>query len=470
MSSQAKMKVKIGFVPAHREPFDEEWAVQMRERCLKAFSTVEGLELVVPEKETPNGLIRDDEDAEKAIQLFSERDIEGLIIGTMTFGDEVSALAVATAFADMPILLFGTEEGAFKPDGGRKSDSFCGTLSVSSGLYRRKIPFVFAGIVFPEEESFLQRIQDFVRTCAIVKGFIGARIGLVGPRPERFETCIFSEDALMNNFDQRIVPISLLDILHRIDTLSDDDIQLRETMREIGKEADVSGIEEEYVRKIAKLELILKRFSEEKNLTGMGVQCWTAIQDVYGISTCYAMGRLTDQGTMTSCEVDIYGALTMLAQNLASLKTTPPHFIDWTIRHQEKENVFFAWHCGNAPPSLACKGCPVVLKRHGILGETIGLDRSVGTAEFQLRPGPVTLCRLVEYDGEFKMLITKGEIEKADQDLRGSWSWVKVPDLNLLYRVVVEEGFIHHASMIHGDYVQPMIDACKFLGIETVVI
>ena len=92
----------------------------------------------------------------------------------------------------------------------------------------------------------------------------------------------------------------------------------------------------------------------------------------------------------------------------------------------------------------------------------------MGTAEFQLKPGVVTICRLVEYDGEFKMLVTKGEIEKADQDLRGSWSWVKVPDLDLLYRVIVEEGFIHHASMIHGDYVKPIVDACRLLGIEVV--
>ena len=70
LSSQGKMRVKIGFVPAHREPFDEEWAIQMRERCLKAFSGVEGLDVVVPESETRRGLVRDDEDAENAIQLF----------------------------------------------------------------------------------------------------------------------------------------------------------------------------------------------------------------------------------------------------------------------------------------------------------------------------------------------------------------------------------------------------------------
>jgi L-fucose isomerase-like protein len=132
--------------------------------------------------------------------------------------------------------------------------------------------------------------------------------------------------------------------------------------------------------------------------------------------------------------------------------------------------MFLAWHCGNAPPSLVCQGCNVVLKSHSIMGEKVGLDRSAGTAEFQLKPGSVTLCRLVEYNGSFKMLVTKGEIEKTNQNLRGSWSWVKVPNLDLLYKIIVEEGFIHHASMIHGDYVESIKDACEFLGIEPYII
>lgn len=194
------------------------------------------------------------------------------------------------------------------------------------------------------------------------------------------------------------------------------------------------------------------------------------MQQVYGVSPCYCMGRLTDRGVMCSCEVDIYGSLTMLIQHLASMKTTPPHFIDWTIKHQEKENVFLSWHCGNAPPSLVCQGCLVTLQSHSILGEMLGLERSVGTAEFQLKPGLVTICRLVEYNGQFKMLVTKGKVETADQNLRGSWCWVKVQSLDKLYRTLVEKGFTHHASIIHGDYTKPIVDACKFLGIETVTV
>jgi len=464
-------KIKVGFVPAHREPFDEEWAVQMRRRCLDALSKVDELDIVAPdEKLTRNGLVRDDADAERTIQLFRGKGINGLIIGTMTFGDEVSALLVSSAFSKLPALLFGTKEGPFKPDGGRRSDSFCGTLSISSGLCRRKIPFVFAGIVFPEESVFLDSIKNFARICSIVQGFIGAKMGLVGPRPERFETCIFSEDAMIKQFGQRVVPISLLDIVDRVNALRDDDPKVERIIKEMKKQADLTGLKEETVRKIAKLECVLKNFAEEKSLSGMGVQCWTAMQKVYGVSPCYAMGRLTDQGIMMSCEVDIYGTLTMLVQYLASLGTSPPHFIDWTIQHQEKENVFLSWHCGNAPPTLACEGCKVTIKHHSILGEVLGMERSAGTGEFQLKPGDATLCRLVEHDSKFKMLITRGEIIKTDQSLRGSWCWVKVPNLDLLYRTLVGEGFIHHASLVHGDYVEAIRDACRFLGIDTTVV
>jgi len=388
------------------------------------------------------------------------------MIGTVTFGDEVSALSIASAFSNRPILLFGTKEGPFTADGNRRSDSFCGTLSISSGLHRRHIPFVFAGVVFPEENDFTDNVDRFVRVCAVARGFIGARIGLVGPRPERFETCIFSEDALMDSFGQKVVPIELADIMS--DAAAQDASSVsRKIIRKMKAQADLSSVDAKTMEKIASLECALNRFAQEKRLSAMGVQCWTAMQSVYGLSPCHAMGRLTDQGIMTSCEVDIYRALTMLVQYLASLGATVPHFIDWTIQHQQNPDTFLAWHCGNGPPSL-CGGGRVNVSYHSILGPSLGLERSKGTGEFQVKPGVVTLCRLQEHDGEFKMLVTKGKAVRSRQELRGSWSWVKVSDLELLYRTLVEHGFVHHASMIHGDYSRAICDACEYLGIETV--
>ncbi|MCD6469428.1 L-fucose/L-arabinose isomerase family protein [Candidatus Bathyarchaeota archaeon] len=470
MSQKGGFKVKIGFVPSHRSIFDENWAINMRKRCLEVFSSIEGLEIIVPdEKVTRNGLVSSEEDADKTICLFREKEIDGVIIGTMTFGEEVPALKIASAFADKPILLFGTKEPPFTPEGKRLSDSFCGTLSISSGLHRRKIPFLFAGIIFPEEDEFKRAVENFVRTCAIVKEFIGARIGQIGPRPRPFETCVFNEAALIERFDQTIIPASLSEIFNMANSLSDDDPRVKEVIKEIEMQADTSLIKPEALLKLAKLEVALSRFAEENNLSAMAVQCWDAMQDVYGTASCLPMARLTDRGIMTACEVDVYGALTMLIQYLASLKKTPPHFIDWTIQHQEKENVFLAWHCGNAPPSLACEGCKRFVREHFIM-ENTKPGKACGTIEFQLKPGVVTICRLIEYDGEFKMLVTKGEIKQSADNIRGAWSWIEVPNLKFLYRVLVEEGFIHHASIIHGDYTEAIIDACRLLGIETIVV
>ena len=463
-------KVTIGFVPAHRDPFDEAWAIDMRRRTLEALSQADGLEVIVPDENwTQNGLLRDDSDADAVIDLFSNAGVSGVIIGTMTFGDEISAVSVAEALG-VPVLLFGTKEGDFTADGNRRSDSFCGTLSISSGLYRRKIPFVFAGNFFPEEEGFVGSVDDFVRTCAIAQSFYGARIGQVGPRPERFETCAINELPMIEHFGQRVVPISLADVFAAANGLADDDVMVATILEDMCGVADCSGVDREALVKSAKLEQALLSWADEKNLSGMGLQCWTAMQEVYGISSCTTMGRLTSRGIMTSCEVDIHGALTMLVQHQASLGTALPHFIDWTIQHQELDDVFFAWHCGNAPQGLACPGCTPRLRPHSILNRLVGDEVSQGTAEFQLKPGVVTLNRLVEYDGVFKMLITTGEIIPSEQELRGSWSWVQVEDLDFLYRVLVEEGFIHHASMIHGDFTLPIVDFCDFAGIEAVIV
>jgi L-fucose isomerase-like protein len=461
--------LKIGFVPAHREPFDENWAAEMRQRCLKAFLKLPGIKIIAPDKEfTKNGCVRNDDEAERVITFFKDADIDGLIIGTMTFGDEVSALTIASAFRELPIFLFGTKEGDFTADGNRRSDSFCGTLSISSGLHRRKIKFMFGGIVFPEEKPFLAKMEDFSRVCAVKHGFMNAKIGLVGPRPERFETCIFSEDLLMRKFNQRVIPIDLADIMSKAAAGNTPD--LKTISKQIKGQADTSKTVAETIGKVAGLEYALQQFASEKKLSAMGVQCWTAMQSVYGLSPCYAMGRMTDRGVMTSCEVDIYGALTMLIQYLSAMGETVPHFIDWTIQHQEKANTFLSWHCGNAPPSLVCQNGKVTLRYHSILGESLGVERSQGTGEFQLKSGEVTLCRLQEQDGEFKMLIARGKTAVSKQNLRGSWCWVEVPDLELLYDTLVTEGFTHHASLIHGDYSLPIKQACYLMDIKPVVL
>lgn len=462
------MNVRLGFVPAHRYPFDEDWAVAMRRRSIEALRAVDGVEIVVPGVSLlTNGLVRDDTSAQATIDLFARRQVQGIIIGTMTFGDEVAAVSIAEAL-DVPVLVFGTKEGPFTEDGGRRSDAFCGTLSITSGLYRRHIPYDFVGIVWPEEEILAEAVDAFARACAVVDGFLGARVGMVGLRPERFETCVINESALIKRFGQRIVQLSLPQVFALAQGWEENDHHLISTVAQIEREADCGACQASTLHKAARLELALRRLADERDLDAMAFSCWNDVQETYGICACSTLGRLTASGLMAACEVDIYGALTMWIQHLASLQKTVPHFVDWTIQHQELEDVFLAWHCGNAPTCLAADASQVVLREQAIMSQVVGADRAEGAIECQIRPGVVTLCRLVEYDESFKMLITTGEVLPSEDRLRGSWAWVRVDDLARLYRTLATEGFVHHASMIHGNLADAIEAFCRFVGIEVV--
>ena len=466
-------KLKIGFVPLHRKICDEKWAVEIKNRVVKASAKLEMIELVYPnESFTNSGLVSDDVEAQKTIRLFKEEDVDGILLGTMTFGEELAAVTVAEEFKGYPIAVFGTKEPEALQPRFKGSDSFCGTLSLASDLYRRKIPFLFLGIIFPEEETFLKGLENFAKTSVVVKSFLGARVGLVGPRPEGFETVTYNEAKMAELYGQRVVPTTIISIIEEARKLDDDDLKVIRIMDDM-KVVNVTEIPSAALVKMAKFEVALRKLVNDKTLDGIAIRCWRELQDYYGIYPCFVMGRLTQSGIMTSCEADIYGALTMLMQYNASLETSPPHFIDWTIMNPENNNVLLAWHCGNAPPNLACPDSPLSISYHNGRYKATGI-KWYGTVNAILKPGIVTICRLAEYDGQFKMLITKGEIIKMNGELSrkalkvGSSAWVRVRNLDKLYRILVEEGFIHHASMIHGDYIEPMRQACTLLNIKVI--
>jgi len=459
----------------------------MRQEAIDVLPNVTGIELVTPtwnpENEddldpekgyVPCGAVWNLDQAEIVADYFSRQHVDGIIIASLNFGDERSAVKVAERL-DVPVLLYATKEPPV-PEGvslARVSDSYCGTLSTASGLYRRKIPFHYAGIFFHDEPEFLAAIEAFARAVSVVKGMRNARIGQVGLRPATFETVAYDETAMVRKFGQNVIVSEVADIVRRAETFADDDQSVLEKIDEIRTEVAQVTVSDAYLVKAAKMELALTEFFSKNKLSAMGMHCWPSIQAQYGFSTCALFGRLTGQGMLTACEVDVLGSLAMLVNYRAALGETVPHFIDWTIQHREDDSRFLAWHCGNAPVCLADNPAKTAIRARGDMeGTQIAMesDTQAGLYQFQLKPGMVTFCRLQEYDDEWKMLITTGEIVPSDENLAGTWAWVRVPNHAQLYRTLVEEGFVHHASMIHGDQADVLRMACKFLDIKPVVI
>jgi L-fucose isomerase-like protein len=477
--------VRLGFVPTYRFRWTA-WTERMRDQSLAAFARMPSLEIVAPrpashdtgsDAETgrvPHGAVSNLDQAEAIADYFSRQRVDGLVICPLDFGDERSASKIAERL-HVPVLLYATKEPPARDDASleRLSDSYCGTLSVAAGLHRRRIPFHYAGLFFPHEPGFAAEIDTFARAVAVVAGLTNARIGQVGLRPPTFETVAYDEIAMARKFGQSVIFADLADIVDEAQRQADDGPWVREVVENLQQNVTEVTVARDYLVKAAKLELALAEFWRRSRLSALAAQCWPTVSRLTGISVCAVFGRLTERRMLTACEADVLGAVSMLASYRAALGETLPHFVDWTIQHREDPHRLLAWHCGNAPTCLARDPREVALRSRADMAGTLPVregDPLAGLFQFQLRPGRVTFCRLAEYDGAWKMLIAAGEIMPSEEKLAGTWAWVVVRDQPRLYRTLVEEGFIHHASMVHGDQTRALIEACKFLDIEPVVV
>jgi L-fucose isomerase-like protein len=477
----AKSRVRIGLVPTYRWRMSP-WCAKMLKDSIKALKAIKGLELIVPKAspddktidaakgEIPFGGLVNLDQAEALAEYFAAQKVDGLIIVALDFGDERSSAKVAEKLG-VPTLLFATKEPPANEDAGlgRQSDAYCGNLALATALYRRKLPYRWAGLFFPEEEGLRSEVERFLGAVSVVSALKGARLGQVGQRPSSFESVAYDELALARKFGQNVIGTTIGEIDDTARALPDNDPKVKALVRKIKALFGQVTVGEDYLLKAAKMELALSAFWEKNRLSAMAIQCWPQKS---GVALCAVMGRLSDRGMFAACETDILGALSMLVSYKSVQQASVPHLIDWTIQHREDPNCLLAWHCGNAPPSLATESQPTALRhRNDMKGELpIGpTDSNTGLLQFQLKPGTVTMCRLSECDGHWKMLITTGQIVPSDEVLCGTWSWVKVRDHAAMYRTLCENGFIHHASMIHGDQVETLKLVCKFLDIEPVL-
>lgn len=470
-------KAKLGFIPCHRYPFDEKWAVEIRRRTVAALRKIDSVSLVVPSGNvTENGIVRGYQDVEPVKKLFREKQVDGVLIGCMTFGDENPAVEIAAsikhdaALLYKPVLVFPTKEPPFAEDGGRSSDAFCGNLSITSQLVTKEIPFESLSPVLPEEKAFVRAVDGFARACVAVKNFVGARIGRVGTHPDNFFTCAVNEREMFRRYGQRVLSLDPALLYHDAEALKDTDRRVRRVVEEIRGTADVSPVREEVILRVAKYEVILDKWARENRIDVLGVQCWPVVEPLYGCAPCTAMSRMTSGGRLAACEVDLNGALSMALQYAAALGEVAPHFIDWTTNHPKNKNAFLAWHCGNAPHELADPKSGVRIDTQFIMAKALGGEVATGCSWMQLRPGPVTLSRVIEVGGEYRFAVARGELTKEPTRTHGSGGWVKVADLGALYRILQQGGFVHHCSMIHDDHIAALMLAGKFLGFRTTVI
>jgi L-fucose isomerase-like protein len=416
--------------------------------------------------DTPFGSVETLQDAEKCAALFKQYhdDIDGVLVTLPNFGDERGvADAIRRSGLNVPVLIHAFPDEADKMTVADRRDSFCGKMSVCNNLKQYGIPFTLTTLhtVAPDSESFLQDLRQFVGTCRVVRGLRGIRVGALGARPAAFITVRYSEK-LLEKAGISVEVLDLSEAFGRINHLNDDDVHVRRKLDEIKTYVPTAGIPAEALVKMAKLALVMERWIEENELVATAVQCWTSIEEYFGVVPCTVMSMLSNTLMPSACETDITGAIGMYAMALASGR--PSALVDWNNNYGADPDKGILFHCSNLPKAVFAD---MTMDYQEILAGSVGKENTYGTVVGRMKSGPFTYCRVATDDeyGVIRAYLGEGELTSDPVETFGGYGVVQIPNFQGLLHHICDNGFEHHVAMNMSQVASGVNEALgKYLG------
>lgn len=442
--SKATLAVIIG----NRDFFPDRLVTESRQDVLATFNELQLEPVMVGEQQTKLGAVETWDHAKCCAEVFQagKDRIEGVLVVLPNFGDEKGvADTLKLSGLNVPVLVEAYPDDLDQLNVERRRDAFCGKISVCNNLRQYGIPFTLTTMhtVHPGEESFKEDLRRFVSTCKVVNGMRRARIGAIGARPNAFNTTRYSEK-LLEAAGISVSTIDLSEVFGNARKLGDDDARVKQKLDEIGAYANTGAVPRASLVLMAKLAIVVSDWMREYDLQATAFQCWTSIQQNYGINACTIMSMMSEKLMPSACEVDVTGVAAMYALQLAS--GTPSALVDWNNNYGRDPDKCVLFHCGNWARSYLPD---IRIGKADILGTVLGEESTYGAVAGRTPSGPVTFGRLSTDDTSGKVRGYVGEGSFTDDPLAtfGARAVVEVPRLQELMRYICKNGFEHHAAM-----------------------
>lgn len=288
----------------------------------------------------------------------------------------------------------------------------------------------------------------------------GKKIGAVGEAPIGFTPCIFDGPKLNELFGLDVRQITIDGAFERISAVAPERREAAYASA-VAAQPSLGDVNIEEAKKVSGVEVALDDWREDESLDAIAIRCWPEFPTDLGACICSSLGRLSDRGTVTTCERDVLGAVSMMV--LEALGSDENYLVD-IVDLVEEDGLIRLWHCGSAATKLAADPKSAT--------QYIHCNRKLGVAgNFPLKTGPVTLLR-IDRDVEpsnptgLRMVLSKGESIPAPNHFQGNTATVRTePDAASLVNGIITGGYPHHLVISWKD-VRPGIRALsKSLGI-----
>ncbi len=438
-----------GFFPAHL-------ADSGRKTILQVLAE-EGINAVaLTPEDTKYGSIVTHADSQKCADLFKAHrdDIIGVLVTLPNFGEEKAiANALRWSGLDVPVLIQATPDEPAKMTIENRRDSFCGKMSACNNLrqYGIKYSLTTRHTMDPTSADFRADLHRFVATCRTVAGLKGARVGVIGARPAAFNTVRFSEK-LLERTGISVETVDLSEMFGKALKLSPQDPKVVAMTDKIRAYVPTRETPADAVLKMARLGVVIDDWMAENRLVASALQCWTAMEEFYGVVPCTLMSIMSNDLLPSACETDIAGVIGMYAMALASQR--PSALVDWNNNYGEDPDKCVVFHCSNLPKDVFKTESIrpddiMVMDYQAIIAGTVGKENTFGTVVGRVKAEPFTYCRVSTDDlnGLISAYVGEGELTNDPLSTFGGFGVARIPELQTLLRYICENGFEHHTAI-----------------------
>lgn len=436
-----KHRIRLGIVCLARETFDYKAAESIYATIQTDVAKLESVDWeIIP------GLVISVDEAKAAANRLSSAHIDALVCisGTFHLGHLVMELNKA---CKVPLLLWGLDELPY--NGGKiRLNSVCGVNLDASNLFKAGVDQYRAIVGSSIDEQWV----DAIRVLVALRD---AHLGILGYRAHGFFNLSLDDPSLYAATGILIDHYELSDVFGFEATK--EAISRRE--KELKAVFDVSGVTQAQVGKVAELSAKFDAFMTAHKLDALAIRCWPEFARDFGISPCAAMSLLQSEGRILACEGDLEGAMSMIAHKAIGAET--PYLFDFSQVDLVKNFALF-WHCGVAPCNL-WDGCSVrSLDTYFAGGKGV-------TADFVLKSGELSIARIDTARGKRRVFLQRAKAVPMQKELKGTYlKAVFDRPLKELMDLIIYKGVAHHASVVYGDFIEPLRIAASLLGWEII--
>ena len=454
----------IGYLALARETFDVEFA---ESKFAKAKSLLISL---APNAIGFDDLITNDDSAENALSFFNSNDCEKIFIFQTTFTDAKFLLNFAQTIKK-PICIVSFPEPR---TGGRlRLNSICGLNLGMHSLIKNSINAEF--VIMDADEKLNKSLFEGFISGNVIKdqhswkeaslsnsqtnfdySIDKQTIGIIGTRPEGFDTCDYDSNEVTNKLNVSLVDLELEELFDEAKLVETDTIVKTKNTVSSYLQGTEKLVQEELDKSLS-IYHGLENLKDKHNLDAFAIRCWPETFTEYGCASCGPMAMMNEKKVSCACEADVLGGVSC---NILNQMNNNPSLLVDIVDVDKSDNSLVFWHCGLAPISMAKEGTA----KSGIHSNR----RKPLLHDFSLKEGEITIFRVSKARNKLQFFVTKGQVMDRPNSFSGTSGVISLGE-NSPHKLerMFKGGLEHHVAFTYGDISDQLIHFGQQMNIPT---